>query len=124
MQSWGQSANESLWGVQWIADHAAAQKTANKPVLLGMRLLPTRFFQFLTYAIMVTEEFGVTTNQVDIYTGWYNEIISSGLTGDLIWQAGSYLSYGASWDDGYAVYPNSTDYPVVVSAATSLKARG
>lgn len=79
---------------------------------------------FLTYTLMITEEFGVTTNQVDIYTGWYNEIISSGLTGDLIWQAGSYLSYGASWDDGYAVYPNSTDYPVMVSAATSLKARG
>lgn len=35
MQSWGQTANESAWGVQWIADHATAQKNANKPVILG-----------------------------------------------------------------------------------------
>lgn len=35
VQSWGQQANESAWGVQWIADHAASQKTANKPVIIG-----------------------------------------------------------------------------------------
>ena len=71
----------------------------------------------------VLEEFGVLDDQVDIYTAWYDEVVSSGLTGDLIWQAGSYLSFGASWDDGYAVYPNSTDYPVMVSGAVALKAR-
>lgn len=42
------------------------------------------------------EEFGVTSNQETIYTGWYNQILSSGLTGDLIWQAGSQLSTGPS----------------------------
>ncbi|KAG9126204.1 hypothetical protein FRC07_004422 [Ceratobasidium sp. 392] len=42
--SWGQSANATLWGVQWIKDHAASQKAANKPVII--------------------EEFGVTTDQV------------------------------------------------------------
>ncbi|KAI5117037.1 hypothetical protein M0805_004744 [Coniferiporia weirii] len=103
-ESWGQTANESLWGVQWIADHATSQKTANKPVIL--------------------EEFGVTTNQEAIYTGWYNEIISSGLTGDLIWQAGSQLSTGASPNDGFAVYPSSTVYTLQESAAAALKARG
>lgn len=47
-------------------------KAANKPAIL--------------------EEFGVTTNQASTYTAWWNQIISSGLTGDLIWQAGSRLT--------------------------------
>ncbi|TFY73980.1 hypothetical protein EWM64_g10032, partial [Hericium alpestre] len=103
-ESWGQTANETLWGVDWITSHAAAQKTANKPVLL--------------------EEFGVTNNQASTYQLWYNTIISSGLTGDLIWQAGSQLSTGPSPDDGFAVYPTGTAYPVMESAAAALKARG
>ena len=60
-QSWGQTANETLWGVDWITSHAAAQKAANKPVLL--------------------EEFGVTSNQASTYQLWWNTILSSGLTG-------------------------------------------
>ncbi|KAG9074207.1 hypothetical protein FRC06_010843, partial [Ceratobasidium sp. 370] len=85
--SWGQSANATLWGVQWIKDHAASQKAANKPVII--------------------EEFGVTSDQVNTYTQWYNAVISSGLTGDLIWQAGSTVSTGKTWDDGYAVFPGT-----------------
>ncbi|KIJ27867.1 glycoside hydrolase family 5 protein [Sphaerobolus stellatus SS14] len=103
-ESWGQQANETLWGVDWITAHAAAQKTANKPVIL--------------------EEFGVTVNQASTYQLWYNTIISSGLTGNLIWQAGSQLSTGPSPNDGYAVYPTGTVYPVMESAAAALKARG
>lgn len=72
----------------------------------------------------IAEEFGVTVNQAEIYTGWYNEVISSGMTGDLIWQAGSQLSTGPSPNDGYAVYPSSTVYTVQESAAAALKARG
>ncbi|KAG6843608.1 hypothetical protein H0H93_000540 [Arthromyces matolae] len=63
--SWGQSGNETAWGTQWIADHAASQASANKPVIL--------------------EEFGVTSNQATVYQAWWNEVISSGLAGDLIW---------------------------------------
>ena len=66
----------------------------------------------------------MTTDQATIYTGWWNEIISSGLTGDLIWQAGSDLSTGPSPNDGFAVYPTGTVYPIMESAATALKARG
>lgn len=47
-------------------------KKANKPVII--------------------EEFGATSNQATVYTAWWNQIVSSGLTGDLIWQAGSHLS--------------------------------
>ena len=35
---------------------------------------------------MILEEFGVTINQSVTYTAWLNEVLSSGLTGDLIWQ--------------------------------------
>ncbi|PPQ92323.1 hypothetical protein CVT25_008529 [Psilocybe cyanescens] len=101
---WGQGGNEQAWGTQWIADHQTSQAKANKPVIL--------------------EEFGVTTNQPTIYQAWYNEVISSGLTGDLIWQAGSHLSSGDTPNDGYAVYPDGPVYPIMQSHAAALKARG
>jgi len=40
---------------------------------------------------VILEEFGVTGSQTTVYTAWWNEIMSSGLTGDLIWQAGSHM---------------------------------
>ncbi|KAI0066115.1 CEL4a mannanase [Artomyces pyxidatus] len=100
---WGQSPVDT-WGAQWIADHATTQKSANKPTLL--------------------EEFGVTSNQPAVYTVWYNEIISSGLSGDLIWQAGSHLSTGDTPQDGYAIYPDGPVFPLETSHAAALKARG
>lgn len=63
-ESWGQSAS-SVWGSQWVADHATSQKSANKPVIM--------------------EEFGVTSNQPAVYSAWFNTIETSGLAGDLIW---------------------------------------
>ena len=63
--SWGETADPVGWGSQWIIDHQTSGKAANKPVIL--------------------EEFGVTSDQASTYTTWYNTIISSGLTGDLIW---------------------------------------
>lgn len=63
--SWGQTSDPTGWGTQWIADHHTSQVSANKPVIV--------------------EEFGVTSDQATTYTAWYNEVISSGLTGDLIW---------------------------------------
>ncbi|KAG5732651.1 putative mannan endo-1,4-beta-mannosidase F [Termitomyces sp. T112] len=103
-ESWGQSANSTLWGVQWIADHATSQKSANKPVIL--------------------EEFGVTTAQTTTYQAWFDEIVSSGLAGDLIWQSGSHLSSGDTPNDGFAVYPDGPVYPLLKSHAAALKARG
>jgi mannan endo-1,4-beta-mannosidase len=65
--SWGQTSNPQAWGTQWITDHATSQTKAGKPVII--------------------EEFGVTDSQATVYTAWYNQIVSSGLTGDLIWYA-------------------------------------
>ena len=74
--------------------------------------------------IETTEEFGSANNKIPIYTAWYNALISSGLTGNLYWQAGSQLSGGPTHDDGYAVYPNTDVYNLVKDAAARLKARG
>lgn len=71
-----------------------------------------------------SEEFGVLADQATIYTQWWDAVVTSGLTGDLIWQAGSNLSTGPTPDDGYAVYPTGTVYPIMASAAAALKARG
>jgi mannan endo-1,4-beta-mannosidase len=101
---WGQTSDPSAWGVQWIKDHATSQTTANKPVIL--------------------EEFGVTTNQAATYTAWYNAIVSSGLAGDLIWQAGSHLPSGSdTWNDGYAVFPGTDLYTLQTQHCAALKAR-
>ncbi|KAL4243514.1 glycosyl hydrolase 5 (cellulase A) family protein [Abortiporus biennis] len=99
-ESWGESSNPSSWGVQWINDHAASQKKASKPVLL--------------------EEFGVLNNQASVYTAWYNAIISSGLTGDLIWQAGSHLPRGDTPNDGYTIYPDDPVFTLEKSHADAL----
>jgi len=101
--SWGES-DATDWGNSWITNHAAVQKSVGKPVIL--------------------EEFGVTSSQTTVYTSWFNTVISSGLTGDLIWQAGSNLADGATPNDGYAVYPGSAVYTLLTQHAAALKARG
>ncbi|KAF8159938.1 CEL4b mannanase [Crassisporium funariophilum] len=100
---WGQGGNEQAWGTQWIADHATSQKRVGKPVII--------------------EEFGVTTNQPAIYTAWWNQVVSSGLTGDLIWQSGSHLSSGNTPNDGYAIFPDGPVYPILTSHAATMKSR-
>jgi mannan endo-1,4-beta-mannosidase len=103
--SWGQQSNDTAWGAQWITDHAASMVSANKPVIL--------------------EEFGVTTTQLATYTTWLQTVVSSNLSGFLIWQAGSTFPSGTQTpNDGYAVYPGSTVYSELATAAAALKARG
>jgi len=99
---WGQS-DPPDWGAQWINDHATSMTTQNKPVIL--------------------EEFGVTSDQADTYAPWYSAIISSGLTGDLIWQSGSQLSNGQTPDDGYTIYPTDPVYAMEQTHNAALKAR-
>jgi len=101
--AWEQGGNETAWGTQWIADHLTSQNRLGKPVIL--------------------EEFGVTKNQLTTYTAWWNEIVSSGLTGDLIWQSGSRLSSGDTPNDGYAIYPDSPVYAKLISHASVMKSR-
>ncbi|KAG8892154.1 hypothetical protein FRC00_012562, partial [Tulasnella sp. 408] len=103
---WSQTADPVGWGSQWIINHATIQKQLNKPVIL--------------------EEYGITSNQTSTYQTWLSTVISSGLAGDLIWQAGSTLSNGQTWNDGYAIYPTDSDptYQLLTQHSAALKARG
>ncbi|KAJ6546040.1 CEL4a mannanase [Mycena vulgaris] len=103
--SWGET-NTIPWGQQWITDHATVMKSSNKPVII--------------------EEFGVVSGSTRnaTYATWYQTMISTGLTGDLIWQAGSQLTNGQTPDDGYAIFPTDPVYALMKSHAAALKARG
>ncbi|KAG2064928.1 glycoside hydrolase family 5 protein [Suillus decipiens] len=81
-----------IWGQQWIVDHCNAQAIYNKPVLM--------------------EEFGVpaNNNQTVNYENWYSTAIDCGLSGMLIWQAGSNLTSRPTPDDGYTIYTDTTVY--------------
>ncbi|KAG8746347.1 hypothetical protein FRC10_005336 [Ceratobasidium sp. 414] len=123
--SWGQSANATLWGVQWIKDHATSQKAANKVRSINFAERSGWLNScFVVIQPVIIEEFGVTSDQVNTYAQWYSAVISSGLTGDLIWQAGSTVSTGKTWDDGYAVFPGTDTYTAQTQHAAALKARG
>ncbi|KAG8893560.1 hypothetical protein FRC00_010355, partial [Tulasnella sp. 408] len=64
------ASDSTTWGNTWITNHANVQKSVNKPTIL--------------------EEYGVTgstSSQVSVYTSWLNTVVSSGMTGSLIWQA-------------------------------------
>ncbi|KAJ3993605.1 glycoside hydrolase, partial [Lentinula boryana] len=97
--SWGESANP--FGTQWIEDHATAMLASNKPIVM--------------------EEFGITNDQVDVYSSWYSAIESTNVAGDLIWQAGSILSNGESDPNG-AVFPGSDVYVLDTEHAAALRA--
>jgi len=94
-----------VWGQGWIENHRGAQATYNKPVIM--------------------EEFGVLAdqNQTQTYKDWYSTVITDGLTGVLIWQAGSNFSSGNTPDDGFAVYPGTDLYELVQTYAAEIKAR-
>ncbi|KAF9078684.1 glycoside hydrolase family 5 protein [Rhodocollybia butyracea] len=99
--SWGEPANP--FGQQWITDHATFMKQSNKPAIL--------------------EEFGIDANMSGVYASWYSTVLSTDLTGDLIWQAGSDLSNGPTANDGFAVYPGTAIYTLDTQHAAALKAR-
>ncbi|KAG9011518.1 hypothetical protein FRB90_007176, partial [Tulasnella sp. 427] len=101
---WGETSDPVGWGSTWITNHVTVQKQLNKPVIL--------------------EEYGVPSNQYATYQTWLSTVVSSGLSGDLIWQAGSTLSNGQSWNDGYAIYPTDQTYQLLTQHSAALKARG
>ncbi|KAJ7512588.1 glycoside hydrolase superfamily [Mycena galericulata] len=103
--SWGES-NTVPWGQQWITDHATVMTSSNKPVIM--------------------EEFGVTSDSTRnaTYAAWYQTVITTGLTGDLIWQAGADLTNGPTANDGYAIFPTDPVYELMQTHAAALEARG
>ncbi|KAJ7743019.1 glycoside hydrolase [Mycena maculata] len=105
-ESWGES-DTVPWGVQWITNHATVMTSANKPVIM--------------------EEFGLTdaSTRASAYASWYQTVLNTSLTGDLIWQAGSTdLSNGETPDDGYTIYPTDPVFALMQQQAVALEARG
>ncbi|KAF8836771.1 glycoside hydrolase family 5 protein [Paxillus ammoniavirescens] len=104
--SWSEETPSAMiWGHDWIKNHRDSQAKYNKPVLM--------------------EEFGVPPeqNRMATYENWYSTVVDSGLTGILIWQAGSNFTNGPTPDDGYAVYPDTPVYHMEQAYSVLLKAR-
>ncbi|KAG8997923.1 hypothetical protein FRB94_007355 [Tulasnella sp. JGI-2019a] len=102
--SWGETADPVGFGNTWITAHVAVGNKLNKPVIL--------------------EEFGVTSNQTATYWTWLNTGESGALAGWLIWQAGSHLSGGDTYNDGYAIYPDTAGtYTLLTCESAAYKAR-
>ncbi|KAJ7216025.1 CEL4a mannanase [Mycena pura] len=102
--NWGHSADDIAWGNQWITDHAAIMNSSNKPVIM--------------------EEYGSTSStRTTLYPMWYNTVIATDLTGDLVWQAGSIFSTGETPNDGYGIYPTDPEYKLLQAHAAAIKAR-
>ncbi|PVF97740.1 glycoside hydrolase [Serendipita vermifera] len=100
---WGVSSGYQAWGSQWITDHATVQKSAGKPVII--------------------EEYGVTTSdRSTVYAAWWSTVESSGLTGDLYWQAGTTAS-GSGYNDGYAIFTTDSIFSTLQSHFANMKAR-
>ncbi|KAF7323661.1 Carbohydrate-binding module family 1 protein/glycoside hydrolase family 5 protein [Mycena kentingensis (nom. inval.)] len=104
-QSWGHEGDPVTWGVQWITDHATVMNSANKPVII--------------------EEFGLIQNPTRnvSYSTWYDTMLNTGITGDLLWQAGSMFPDGQTPDDGYMIFPSDPVYALLQRHAAALKAR-
>ncbi|KAG1821892.1 glycoside hydrolase family 5 protein [Suillus subaureus] len=104
--SWGEETPSAMvWGQEWIENHRNAQATYNKPVLM--------------------EEFGVLAdqNQTATYKNWYSTAIDGGLSGVLIWQAGSNLTSGPTPNDGFTIYPDIPVYYMEMQFSARLKAK-
>jgi len=59
---WGRSVD---WGTKWIKDHIDAANVVNKPAVL--------------------EEYGIKSNQVNVYTNWGKTVIDNGGAGLMPW---------------------------------------
>ncbi|KAG8769397.1 hypothetical protein FRC16_006718, partial [Serendipita sp. 398] len=100
---WGITTGYQAWGVQWIKDHATAQKSANKPVVI--------------------EEYGLTTSdRSTVYQAWWDAVVSSGLSGDQYWQAATTAS-GSGYNDGYGISSTDSLFPAIQAHASVMKAR-
>lgn len=100
---WGITSGYQAWGVQWINDHAAVQKSVNKPVII--------------------EEYGVTSSdRPSVYAAWWKAVETSGLAGDQYWQAATTAS-GSGYNDGYGISTTDSVFPALKSHFATLKAR-
>lgn len=96
------------WGNLWAKAHGAACVKAGKPCLF--------------------EEYGVTSNHCELERPWQKtSLATKGVSGDLYWQYGDFLSTGPSPDDGNTFYYGTDEFKCLVTdhvAAIREKAKG
>jgi mannan endo-1,4-beta-mannosidase len=103
MNPWGITSNQGGWGAQWITDHASTQKSVGKPVIIeeyGLTTTDRGMHTFKLAILLLNRRFLINT--ASTYATWWSAVESSGLSGDLYWQAGTTAS-GSSYNDGYAI---------------------
>eukprot|EP01121_Diplochlamys_sp_Union-15-3_P014074 TRINITY_DN444_c0_g1_i6.p1 TRINITY_DN444_c0_g1~~TRINITY_DN444_c0_g1_i6.p1 ORF type:complete len:636 (-),score=96.93 TRINITY_DN444_c0_g1_i6:532-2439(-) len=95
-ESWGTSGS---WGSTWISEHIDfAHNVAGKPT--------------------VTEEFGYSSDQVNIYNSWLGVIDSQSAAGSLVWMlvsAGGYGDQFSVYNDGGAVSQVLKNYATIMT---------
>ncbi|POM80317.1 Mannan endo-1,4-beta-mannosidase, partial [Phytophthora palmivora] len=95
--SWGVDASKAQsWGVQWIDDHVASGKKANKPVVL--------------------EEYGIKALDSASYLAWSNQVYKS-KSNMQYWQFG--VKSLSSTDDGYTIYDKDELFSTAIATAAA-----
>lgn len=61
------------------------------------------------------EEYGSTDNITAEALWGTISLKTDGMAADLFWDAGDTLSWGTSYNDGYTIYPNTSDWTLVVT---------
>ncbi|EPS42619.1 hypothetical protein H072_3376 [Dactylellina haptotyla CBS 200.50] len=92
------------WGTQWIKDHAAAGRAANKPVVFEEYgwLTPDKRLEYLGQVSPYT--------RLEVIKEWQETSIAELVAGDQYWQFGWYgWSYGPNYNDGFTIYLNDTE---------------
>ncbi|KAG7294677.1 hypothetical protein NEMBOFW57_004755 [Staphylotrichum longicolle] len=97
------------WTTQWIRDHAAAGRKANKPVVheeYGW-LTPDKRLEYT----------GKVDNRtrVEVMGSWQKTMVEEKLAGSMYWQYGfSGYSYGRNHDDGFTIYIEDAEAQTLV----------
>ncbi|KAF3901845.1 hypothetical protein AA313_de0208818 [Arthrobotrys entomopaga] len=97
------------WSVQFIKDHAAAGRAANKPVVMEEYgwLLPEDRLSWLGWSSNYT--------RLEALNIFQQTSLSERLAGDQYWQFGWYgWSYGPNDNDGFTIYMNDTEAGVLI----------
>ncbi|KAK3312029.1 beta-mannanase [Apodospora peruviana] len=97
------------WTNQWIRDHAAAGRRANKPVV-------HEEYGWMTPEARLQQTGKVNNaSRLEVIGGWQNTSVSEKLGGDMYWQFGfSGYSYGRNHDDGFTIFLDDAEAQALV----------
>ncbi|KAK0634300.1 putative mannan endo-1,4-beta-mannosidase C [Bombardia bombarda] len=104
------------WTNQWIKDHAASGRKANKPVV-------HEEYGWLTDEARL-QNLGTVRNEtrVEVVGGWQKISVAEKLAGDMYWQYGySGYSYGRNHNDGFTIFLDDAEaQPLIYQHAKAV----